>query len=80
MPYYDVANVVSVTKNNMINEMPCGYETLKTTGVKIWHQVSRRACAAVSAAPEVSRRPGQQWQQLLKASGDLRSGLSSSTI
>jgi hypothetical protein len=60
MPYYDVANVVSVTKTNMINEMPCGYETLKTTGVKIWHQVTRRASAAVSAAFEVSRRPAQQ--------------------
>jgi len=42
MPYYDVANLVTVTKTNMINEMCCGYGTLKTTGVRIWHQVSRR--------------------------------------
>jgi hypothetical protein len=60
MPYYDVANIVRVTKTNMINEMPCGYETLKTTGVKIWHQVSHRAFAVVSAALEVSNRPAQQ--------------------
>jgi hypothetical protein len=60
MPYYDVANIVSVTKTNMIKEMPCGYETLKTTSVKIWHQVSRRGCAAVSAGLEVFRRPSQQ--------------------
>jgi len=78
MPYYDVANLVTVTKTNMIDEMPCGYRTLRTTGVRIWHQVSRRACAEVSAALEfslracaevsaafeVSRRPAQRFQQL----------------
>jgi hypothetical protein len=42
MPYYDVANLVTVTKTNMIDEMPCGYGTLRTTGVRIRHQVSRR--------------------------------------
>ena len=36
MPYYDVANLVTVT-----DEMPCGY--VKTTAVIIRHQVSRRA-------------------------------------
>jgi hypothetical protein len=41
MPYYDVANLVTVTKTNMINEMPCGYGTLRTTGVRIQNQVSR---------------------------------------
>jgi len=40
----------------MIDVMPCGYGTLRPTGVRIWHQVSRRACAEVSAALEVSRR------------------------
>jgi len=64
MPYYDVANLVTKTKMNMINEMPCGCDTLWTTAVRIWHQVSRRACAEVSVAPEVSRRPGQRSQQL----------------
>jgi hypothetical protein len=42
MPYYDVANPVTVTKTNMIDDMPCGYGTLRTTGVRIRHQVSRR--------------------------------------
>jgi len=42
MPYCDVANLVNVTKTNMINEMPCGNGTLRTTGVRIWHQVSHR--------------------------------------
>jgi len=32
--------------------------------VRIRHQVSRRACAEVSAALEVSRRPAQRSQQL----------------
>jgi len=40
MPYYDVANLVTVTKTNMIDEMPCGYGTLTTTSVRIRHQVS----------------------------------------
>jgi hypothetical protein len=52
MPYYDVANLVTATKTNMIDEMPCGYGTLRTTGVRIRHQVSRRP-AQVSAAPKV---------------------------
>jgi len=42
MPYYDVANLVTVTKTNMINEVPCGHGTLRTTGVRLRHQVSRR--------------------------------------
>jgi len=64
MPYYDVANLVTVTKTNMIDEMPCGYGTPRTTGVRIWHQVSHRGCAEVSAALEVSSRPAQRSQQL----------------
>jgi len=42
MPYYDVANLVTVRKTNMIDEIPCGYGTVRTTAVRIWHQVSRR--------------------------------------
>jgi len=42
MSYYNVTNLVTVTKTNMIDEMHCGYGTLQTTGVRIWHQVSRR--------------------------------------
>jgi hypothetical protein len=54
MPYYDVANLVTVTKTNMIDEMLCGYGTLTTTGVVMRHQVSCRAGVDVSAALEVS--------------------------
>jgi hypothetical protein len=64
MPYYAVANLVTVTKTNMIDEMPCAYGTLRTTGVRILHPVSHRACAEVSAALEVSRRPVQRSQHL----------------
>ena len=53
MPYCDVTNLVTVTKTNMIDEMPCGYGTLRTTAVRIRHQVSRRACAEVSPAATI---------------------------
>jgi hypothetical protein len=52
MPYDNVANLVTVTKTNMINKMLCSCGTLRTTAVRIWHQVFRRACAEVSAAPK----------------------------
>jgi len=42
MPYYDVANLVTVTKTNIIDEMPWGYVILRTTCVRIRHQVSRK--------------------------------------
>ena len=29
MPYYDVANLVTLTRTNMIDEMPCAYGTLR---------------------------------------------------
>jgi hypothetical protein len=50
----------------MIVEMPCGYGTVRTTGVRIQHQVSHRAFAEVLAALEVSRRPVQISPQLQK--------------
>ena len=43
MPYYKVTNLVTVTKMNMIDEMPCAYGTLRTTALRIRHQVSRSA-------------------------------------
>jgi hypothetical protein len=33
MPYYDVGNLVTVTKTNLIQETPCGYGTLRTIAV-----------------------------------------------
>jgi hypothetical protein len=50
MPYYDEVNHVTGTNTNMIDEMPCGYGTVTTTGVRIRH--------------EVSHRPAQRSQQL----------------
>ena len=50
MPYYDVANLVTVTKTNIIDEMPCGYGTLRTTGVRIRHQVS---CKPAQWSPQL---------------------------
>jgi hypothetical protein len=67
MPYNDIANLVTATKTNMINEVCCGCGTLRTTFVRIWHQVSCRACAAVSAAlkvPCISTPRIQQLQNL----------------
>jgi len=43
MPDWDVASLVTVTKTKIIDEMPCGYGTLRTTGVRIRHQVSLRS-------------------------------------
>ena len=72
MPYYDAANLVTVT-----DEMPCG--NVRTTAVRIRHQVSRCAAqqswllsksppdqinTAVSASLEVSRRSAQRSQEL----------------
>jgi hypothetical protein len=37
MPYYDIANLVTVIKTNFIHEMPYGYGTLGTTAVRIRH-------------------------------------------
>jgi hypothetical protein len=59
-----VANLMTVTKTNMINEMPCGYGTLITTCVGIWRQVFSGACAEVSPSLKVSCRPAQRSQQL----------------
>jgi len=48
----------------MIDEIPCGYRTIWTTGVRIQHKISCRACTEVLATLEVSRRPAQTLQQL----------------
>jgi len=64
MPYYDVSNLVNITKTNMIDKIPCAYWTLSTTAARIWHEFSCRA---------------MQWSQLLsKSPADLHRCLSSS--
>jgi hypothetical protein len=65
MPYYDVANLVTVTRTNLMYEMPCSYGSLRLTAVRIWLYVSRTAAHKSQAALEVSHRPAQ-WSQLLQ--------------
>ena len=36
MPYYEAANLVTVTKTNMIDEMPCAYRTLRVASGPIY--------------------------------------------
>jgi len=36
MPYYEVANLVTVTKTNMTDEMPCAYGTLRQASGPIY--------------------------------------------
>ena len=66
MPYDDVTDLVAVTKTNVIDELRCGYVTLRTTADRIWHQLSYRAM--------------QRSQLLLKSPTDLHRDLSCSTI
>jgi len=66
MLYYDEGNLVTVTKVNLIHEMPRGYGTLTTTAVRLQHSVSCRAA------------PGSKL--LSKSPGDLRRGLSYNNI
>jgi hypothetical protein len=56
-------NLVTVRKMNMINEIPCSCGTPRTTPVRIWHQVSHRACAEVSAALKCCHKPAQRSQR-----------------
>jgi len=56
MPYY---NVISLAKENGIDKMPCGDEVLRTTAVRIWHQVSHGAaqiCQLLSKCPSDAHR------------------------
>ena len=60
MPYYEVANLVTVTQTNMIHDMPCAYGTLRTIALRIRHQVSRRAALEVSHRPPRRSHPLQK--------------------
>jgi hypothetical protein len=50
MPYHHVAILVTVTKTNMIDEIPSGYGTLRTTGVTMRNQVS---CRPAQRSPQL---------------------------
>jgi hypothetical protein len=55
MPYYDVANLVTVTMTNLIHEMTCAYGTLRTTAVRntaLSLLPRSQAALEVSAAPK----------------------------
>jgi hypothetical protein len=56
MPYYDVSNCVTVSIINMTDKMSCCCGTLRTTGGRICHQDTRRACPEVSARNIVGSR------------------------
>jgi len=66
MPYSEVSNLLTVTKTNMIDEMPCFYGIWRTTGMRMPHHV---CCRAV-----------QRSQLLSKSLTDLHRGLSCSNI
>jgi hypothetical protein len=80
MPYYAVANLVTVTKTIMIDEMPCGYGTLRTM---VWEYGTKSPGELVQRFQQLSMSPAellQRSQQLSQPSTDLRRGLSSSKI
>jgi len=69
MPYYEVANLVTVTKTNMIDDMPWAYGTIRTTVLGIRHHVSRRAALEVSHRPVQMSHPLQNLTILIVTSG-----------
>ena len=78
MPYNDVANLVTVTKMNMIRRNAlwlCQNHCSKNTATSL-----PQSCAAVSAALEVSHRAAQMSQLLSKYPAELRRGHWSSKI
>jgi hypothetical protein len=54
MAYYDIANLVSLIKTNLIRKIPCGYGTQWTIAVRIRHYASCRGALRSQVAPEVS--------------------------
>ena len=63
MAYYEVANHVTVTQTNMIDEMPCAYGTLRTTVLRIRHQVFHRAGQRSQLLQNLTRTHSDQWSQ-----------------
>lgn len=81
MPYDNVANLVTELKMNMKKtKIPCSCGTLRTTTVRILHQVSFRACVQVSGCLKVTCRFVLWFQVLSKSPANLFRGLSSSKI
>ena len=80
MPYYDVANVVTGTKTNMIDQMPCGYGTLRNHYCKNPVPSLLLTGAEESAAPNVTCSPAKRFELHSKSSTDLHRCLSCSKI
>jgi len=76
MPYYAVANLVTVTKMNTIRRNALWL--CKNHFREIMASSLPQSCAAVSAALEVSHRAAQLSQLLSKSPADLHRGLRSS--
>jgi len=78
MPYYDVLNLVTVTKMNMIwrNDLWLGKNDCSENMASILPQ----SCAAASTSLEVSRRTAQLSQLHLKSPANLCRGLTSFKI
>jgi len=74
MPYYDITNLVTVTKMNMIRQNS-SWLGKNHCGENIY-----RSCAADLAVLEVSYRAAQGSQFLCKSSADQCRGLKSSKI
>jgi len=64
MPYYEVANFVTVVKTNMIDKMRSAYGILKTTALRIRHQVSRRASQRSQLLQYLTCTHSEVWSQL----------------
>jgi len=78
MPYYDVVNLVTVTKTNMIRQNAlwlCKNHWCENTAPSL-----PQSCAAVSGPLELPGRAAQSSHLLLKSPADLRRGFRSSTI
>jgi hypothetical protein len=52
MPYYDITNLVTVTKTDTIDEMCCSYDTLRNNRCENTAPSLSQTCAKISAAPE----------------------------
>jgi hypothetical protein len=53
MPYYDVANLVTLIETNLMHEMPDSYGTLRTTAVRIRQLSLPLSCAEVSSCSKI---------------------------
>ena len=70
MPYYEVANLVTVTETNMIDEMPCAYGTLRVASRPIY---SLLMCPMNPFQSIASAKNISIWAEWLRQSGRAQS-------